>query len=157
MDDSCRLRAGAARVVLAAISALLLAGCIVIRDSAAPGCRRVLGFPAMGGCHGKTIITDVTVEPPIACLSISANNCNGGVLAVANDCEDVLALDGQELRPGDRASFDLVEEDGRYTLSRAAGNFSTTQPATDVQIELLGHLGGRPLTVRLTKTAPLCE
>ncbi len=157
MDDSPQRGGLIQRLAFAALCALLLTGCIVIRESPAPGCRRAIGFPAMGGCHGKTVIADLVVEPEIACLSISANNCNGGVLSIVNACEEPLALDGQEVQPGDRASFDVAEEDGRYSLRRSHGNVSTYQPAANVEIELAGRLGERSLRVRLTKTAPLCE
>ena len=72
---------------------LVLAGCIVTKDSPAPGCRETLGFAPVGGCLGKTVILDLDVEPEVECLAIGVNNCNGGVLEVRNACSEALVLD----------------------------------------------------------------
>jgi len=61
----------------------------ITKDSHAPGCVEAKGYMGMGGleCRGKNIIKDIKVEPPIACLKINADNCDGGVLRITNYCE----------------------------------------------------------------------
>lgn len=137
------------------LCSVLLAAC-VLRDSPAPGCRRTIGL-GMGGCAGKTAILDLTVEPLLECLQIEANNCNGGVLTVHNRCAEALTLGGAVVAAGERETLDIVESDGGWALMPTAGNFALTIPANDAAVEIGGELGGQAITVRFTKTAPLCE
>lgn len=145
-------------LVLVALSILLLPACIVVRDSPAPGCVERIGIPlTVGGCFGKTAILDLVVEPPIKCLSVTVNNCNGGVLWVRNNCSETLTLGGVSIAPQSSATLDVALEGGRYVLVYAGGNFSTYVPAVDERIEITGTLGERSLRVSFTKTAKLCE
>ena len=141
-----------------AISAclLILGGCI-IKDSPAPGCVESIGFPAMGGCSGKTAIVDLEVESAPDCVVIEANNCNGGVLEIRNNCEDTLQLDGMEISPVNSISLDFREADGSLDLLEAHGNFSQFAPVEDREIEITGTLGSQTIRIVLTKTKPLCE
>lgn len=136
---------------------LTLVGCVRIHYSPAPGCIRYIGLAPMGGCSGTTVIQDLAVFPETDCLTIDANNCNGGVLEIANRCTDTLAIGGIEIEPGETISADLVEDDGGYALVRVAGNFSGYEPSADVGVKLSGHLGDRAIRVTYTKTAPLCD
>ena len=146
-------------VVMAAVapSLLLVSGCIVVKDSLAPGCIEYIGFPAMGGCFGKTAILDLTVEPEVECLDITANNCNGGILEVRNGCSEPLALGGVEIAPLDYVGLDVAEEGGEYLLIEVNSNFSEYAPEADEMIEVGGTLGGQEIRLTFTKTAPLCQ
>ena len=138
--------------------ALSLSGCIVVKDSPAPGCVESIGFPMAGGCFGKTAILDLAVEPEVECLDIDVNNCNGGVLEVRNGCDEVLVLGGVEVSPADYVSLDVVEgEDGGYGLADVSGNFSDHVPEADRKVEIIGTLGTQEIRLAFTKTAKLCE
>jgi hypothetical protein len=138
--------------------ALLLSGCIVVKDSPAPGCVETVGIQLLGGCLGTTAILDLTVEPENECLEIAVNNCNGGVLEVYNTCSEKLVLGGVEVLPSENVSLDVVEEEGDgYALIEAGGNYSDYIPETDQSIEMVGTLGSQEIKVAFTKTAELCE
>lgn len=146
--------------VLAGASAsllFLLSGCMVTKDSPAPGCVEHVGFSGAGGCFGKTAIIDLSIEPETECLDITANNCNGGILEIHNDCGEEFILGGETIAPGDLVSLDLVKEGTRYTLVEVSSNFSEYVGRTDERIELTGTLGGQEIVVAFTKTGPLCE
>jgi hypothetical protein len=144
--------------IIVVLLALLLSGCIVTQDSPAPGCVRSIGLPMSGGCFGKTVILDLTIEPENECLVITANNCNGGVLEVDNSCHETLVLDGVEIPSSDHVSLDVIEEEsGTYSLSEVSSNFSTYIPEEDKSITITGLLGNQEVKVAFTKTAQLCE
>ncbi len=142
------------KIQLAAILMILfLVGCG--EDSPAPGCSQGFG---MGGCFGKTIITDLQVEPALDCLDISTNNCNGGVLEVRNTCKSAFVLDGIEIGPSDSATFDIqLTQDGSYTLVEGYSNFSELELSEDLPVSFTGSLDGQQVDIRYTRTAPLCE
>ncbi len=149
-----------ARSVVTTVVMLLvlwLSGCITVKDSPAPGCIEYVGFPAAGGCSGKTAILDLSVEPEEACLDITANNCNGGVLEIHNECDETFTLGGVPIGPGDYVSLDVVKEDDGFSLVEVSSNFSEYIPQVDEKIELVGVLGSREIWVRFTKTRQLCE
>jgi hypothetical protein len=138
--------------------ALLLSACIVTKDSPAPGCVQTLGCTGAGGCLGKTAILDLMVQPAIECLTITVNNCNGGVLEVRHTCPETLLLGGIEITSSDYASLDVVKEpDGAYSLVDVSSNFSDYVPQEDQRIVLTGLLGKQEIQVAFTKTAQLCE
>lgn len=134
-----------------------LSGCIVVKESPAPGCRRVIGLAPMGGCFGKSLITGPEITPPVNCLTITANNCNGGVLVVHNQCPDSLTLDGVEIASGERTTLDVVQEDGEHRLVRASGNFSQYVPTEDEFVKISGQLGTIIVQLSFTKTQALCN
>jgi hypothetical protein len=136
---------------------LLLSGCMVVKDSPAPGCVERVGIGMMGGCFGKTAILDLTVEPEHECLEITVNNCNGGVLEVQNNCVDGLVLGQVKVPPSGSVSLDVVEENGTHSLIETYSNFSEHVPATDQSIEIAGTLGSQEIKIAFTKTAELCE
>lgn len=144
-------------LVVAALSVLVLQGCIVVRDSPAPGCIERIGISPMGGCFGKTAILELEVEPEIGCLSITVNNCNGGILEVRNGCEEVVVLGGVRIGPGERVGLDVVAKGDERALVQVSSNFSEYVPEEDERIELLGTVGEQQVRVRFTKTAKLCE
>ncbi len=145
-------------VVLAAVlTVLLLGGCVVVKDSPAPGCVEYLGIGPMGGCFGKTALLDLAVSPEIACLEVAVNNCNGGVLEIRNGCADPLTFDGVEIAPGETAVLDVVKEGEGHGLIETGGNFSDYIPERDERVEVSGRLGDRDITITFIKTAPLCE
>lgn len=134
---------------------LIFACDFLAEDSPAPGCNDSFG---MGGCDGKTILTDVVVVPTIACLEFDVNNCNGGILDVKNTCAETFVLGGAEILPDTSASLDVLEnEDGSYALLDVYSNFSDFIPDIDTQITVIGLLGEQEIEVTFTKTAPLCE
>jgi hypothetical protein len=111
-----------------------------------------------GGCFGKTVILDFSVEPNPACLTITANNCNGGVLEVDNACQETLILDGMEVPPATSVSLDIAETaEGKHVLREVQSNFSSYTPDVNTGIIITGKLGPRAITVTFTKTRPLCE
>ena len=148
------------RIVTVALLGLLLlslsSGCMVTHDSPAPGCVKYVGIAPLGGCNGKTIITDL-VEPGIECLEIEANNCNGGILEVHNNCTAELVLGEIEIAPGESSDLDVAEKDGKPVLVQVWSNFSEYVPETDEKIEVAGTLGEREIRIEFTKTSPLCE
>ena len=148
----------AAVVVSVILLVLLMSGCIVIKDSPAPGCVKTIGFPLLGGCFGKTAILDLTVEPENECLVVTVNNCNGGVLEVHNTCNEMLVLGGVEIPPSGHVSLDVIEEENdEYLLREVSRNFSDYVPEADKRIEIAGTLGSQDVEVAFTKTAELCE
>lgn len=138
--------------------ALALAGCIVIKESPAPGCVKYLGPAPMGGCFGKAVIGDLRVEPGEPCLRIRVNNCNGGIVTVENGCRENLTLGDYVIEPSKLGqSFELMRgADGIVQVNRSAGNFGRYRPEADDNLSKEGALGGRKLTVSYTKTGPLC-
>jgi hypothetical protein len=142
------------KIQLAAILTILfLAGCV--EDSPAPGCAKGFG---MGGCFGKTIITDLQVEPELDCLEIGTNNCNGGVLEVRNTCQGTFVLEGVKIAPSDSATFDIqLTQDGGCTLVEIYSNFSELELSEDLPVSFTGSLDGEQIDIRYTRTAPLCE
>lgn len=153
------LRAGRAKgVVIAMLLMLSLSGCIVVRDSPAPGCVKTIGFTAIGGCFGKTAIMDLEVKPELECLDVMVNNCNGGVLNVENNCDVVLMIDGIAYETENYIILDVIEEDdGTHSVIETYGNFSEYIPDADTRITVTGTLGSQEFTVSFTKTAQLCE
>ncbi len=145
---------GAAALALT-LALLLLVGCVV-HDSPAPGCVEYFGPAPMGGCRGKTIIRDLRLEPPSDCLQVEVNNCNGGVVELHNGCAQPVRLDGVRLPTGEGASLDFLSLEGRFVLTETAGNFALTLPERDLVLTFTGELGGSPITLTFTKTAPLC-
>ena len=135
----------------------LLTGCI-IKDSPAPGCVEYIGFAPMGGCSGKTILTDLTLEGFPECVAVTLNNCNGGVLEVQNDCSESLTLSNLEIPPGESVSLDIKPAaDGGFELIRTPSNFSDYSPTTDQSIKITGSIGDQALFMSFLKTASLCE
>jgi hypothetical protein len=147
----------------ALIAALLLVGClllmigVVIEDSPAPGCIRYLGMAPIGGCFGKTAILDLTVAPQIECLAVTANNCNGGVIELQNNCVEPLYLDDVEIAPRQREILDVSHDQGQYSLYTTGWNFSEYVPQADEPLEFVGTLGNQEVRLTFTKTALLCQ
>jgi len=139
-----------------AICLFILTSC-VIKDSPAPGCRKTIGFPSMGGCSGKTAIVDLEVTSAPNCVIISANNCNGGVLNIRNTCTDTLTLNGVEIDPSDSVNLDAKLVDDAAEWTRAHGNFSDFIPEEDTRFELTGAIGTDPIQIVFTKTKLLCQ
>jgi hypothetical protein len=118
---------------------------------------KTIGVGVIGGCFGKTVILDLTVEPEIACLSIAVNNCNGGVLEVQNRCGELLVIEGAEMPADEYLILDVARENGRYVPLVTNTNFSDYIPAVDEQVEMMGQLGGQEIKLSFIKTAALCE
>ncbi len=141
---------------LLALSLLLMACGVVLHDSPAPGCVRWLGHAPLGGCQGKHVITQLEVQGAPACLTVTANNCNGGMLEVTNACDQPLVLDGATLAAGERAGWDVLPTEEGFRLVPVAGNFAQFLPAHDTEVVLRGQVGQTPIEVRFLKTGPLC-
>lgn len=140
-----------------ALMVLLLGGCIVVKDSPAPGCIEYIGFPMAGGCFGKTAILNLSVDPEEECLDITVNNCNGGILEVHNGCNEAFILGGMTIASGDHAGLDVVKEGNGYSLVEVNSNFSDYIPELDERVQITGTLGSREVWVTFTKTGKLCE
>jgi len=140
------------------LSLSTVAGCIVRKDSPAPGCVKYWGLAPMGGCFGKTVIMDLEVEPAMDCLTIEVNNCNGGVLEVSNSCDETFVLGGVEITPQEyNVGLDVLgKEDGGYLLTVTYSNFSEYIPQENEEIELVGTLGNQEERVSFIKTKKLC-
>lgn len=136
----------------------ILSACIVTKDSPAPGCVESIGLPTFGGCSGKTAIIDLSVNPKLDCLTINANNCNGGVLEIHNACQETLILDDIEILSAGSASLDVFEDtDGIPTLNEVWSNFSDYIPTQNTVISTTGILGNQKLEITFTKSAKLCN
>ena len=133
-------------------------GCVLVKDSPAPGCREYWGLAPVGGCFGKSVITDLKVEPEVDCLSIEVNNCNGGILEISNDCDESFILGGVVIEPSEHCvGLDVVaQQDGTHGLTRTDSNFSDYVPEEDEQIELVGILGEQEVRVSYVKSGRLC-
>jgi hypothetical protein len=143
-------------ILLMLLSAV--AGCVV-EDSPAPGCIKYLfGGAPTGGCFGKSVITDLKVEPAIDCLTIEVNNCNGGILEVSNSCDEPFVLGSVEISPSEyNVGLDVLgKEDGHYLLAVTYSNFSSYIPQENELIELVGTLGDQEVWVSYIKTKALC-
>lgn len=137
--------------------ALTASGCLVKKDSPAPGCIEYWGLAPMGGCFGKTVILDLKVEPQAECLEITVNNCNGGVLEVNNTCAEILTLNRITVHLGERhAVLDLERQGGQYVLKSADNNFSAYVPLEDELVEIRGLLGAQEIEISFLKTKKLC-
>jgi hypothetical protein len=129
------------------------------KHSPAPGCIEYEGPAPLGGCFGKTAILDLRVDPKINCLTISVNNCNGGVLETANSCSEALILGGVEIVPSEGyVALDIAGKQGGglHVLKRSSGNISEYVPQQDEKVEISGTLGKRAIKVSFTKTKKLC-
>jgi len=145
-------------ILLIILSFLLLLSACIIKDSPAPGCIEYVGFAPMGGCNGKTIITDLVLEGFPECVQVSVNNCNGGVLEVQNNCSETLKLNGVEIPADSSDSLDIwPAADDRFELIKISSNFSDFSPSTDQRIEIIGSLDHHTVRLAFIKTAPLCE
>ena len=156
--DSGMLRRLALILLVLASLACAASGCVLVKDSPAPGCREYWGIAPMGGCFGKSVITDLTVEPELDCLSIEVNNCNGGILEISNDCDESFVLGGVVIEPSEHCvGLDvLAREDDTHLLTRTDSNFSDYIPDEDEHIELVGILGEQEVSVSYVKTCTLC-
>jgi hypothetical protein len=143
-----------AAMCLLAVAAV---GCLVKKDSPAPGCIEYWGPAPMGGCFGKTAIVDLTVEPQTECLEIAVNNCNGGILELSNSCAEMLILDRITVHPGEsNVGLELDRQNGEYVLSFADSNFSEYVPSEDEFVEIRGLLGAQEVKISFVKTKKLC-
>jgi hypothetical protein len=160
MEDRDRMGAWRNKGWLLAIMASLAVaavGCLVRKDSPAPGCVEYWGPAPMGGCFGRTAILDLKVEPPTQCLEITVNNCNGGVLEVSNSCAEMLVLGQIAVQPGDlHRGLDLDKQNGEYVLKPSDSNFSQYVPLEDEFVEIRGLLGAQEVKISFVKTKELC-
>ncbi|MGC9398370.1 MAG: hypothetical protein ACP5HM_04470 [Anaerolineae bacterium] len=132
---------------------VLVSGCLVRRDSPAPGCVEYWGISPLGGCQGKTVIQDLQTADVPDCLTVDVNNCNGGVLEVDNACGKPVVLDGVPVDPMTSVSLDVVDSS---TLTVTYGNFSSFVPEHDVRVNVRGQLSENNFTFSFTKTTTLC-
>jgi hypothetical protein len=144
----------AAKTALIVLS--LACGCICSGDdNPAPGCGDRLPF-AMGGCQGKSVIKDLNVTSGPDCLRLSANNCNGGIIAADNRCPGNVTVGGLTLAPG-RDSFELArDKDGNAYAKHAGGNFASYLPDDDDALTVDCSADGKPFAMSYVKSKPLC-
>lgn len=137
-------------ILLVVILLIFISGCI----NPAPGCQKQIGF---GGCFGKTIIKNLKVKPPIECLEIRANNCNGGVLEVNNFCNKSVSIDGLEIDPNSGYIYlGVKRENDGYSMVYLSDNSTVYIPEKDEKIEINGSFQGRNFIITFTKTKNLC-
>jgi hypothetical protein len=144
-------------LILAFLLAMLLGGCVVKEHSPAPGCVEYWGPAPMGGCLGTTAILDLKVEPEHACLEITVNNCNGGILEVSNSCAQILILRQVTVHPSERnVGLDVEKQNGEHVLKPTDSNFSDYIPAENELVEITGMLGAEEVKISFVKTKELC-
>jgi len=145
------------RLILAVPLIVLIGGCVVKKDSPAPGCVEYWGPAPMGGCLGTTAILDLKVEPEHECLEITVNNCNGGIVEVSNACAEMLVLNQITVHPGERhVGLDLDRQNGEYVLIPTDGNFSDHIPGENEFVKITGMLGAEEVKISFVKTKELC-
>ena len=144
---SFSLRKPAPILLLVLLLGCVASGCVLVKDSPAPGCRTYIGVPPLGGCCGKSAILELVVEPELDGILIEVNNCNGGILEITNDSEEAFVLGGVKIDAQEHSvSLGVVgAEDGSYVLQRTYSNFSDYVPEIDERIELVGTLGEQKL------------
>lgn len=136
---------------------VLVGGCVIKKDSPAPGCVEYWGPSPMGGCFGTTAILDLEVEPEHGCLEITFNNCNGGILEVSNSCAEILFLRQVTVHPSERnVGLDVEKQNGEYILVPTDSNFSHYIPTENEFVEVTGMLGGEEVKISFLKTKELC-
>lgn len=136
---------------------VLVGGCVIKKDSPAPGCVEYWGPSPMGGCFGTTAILDLEVEPEHGCLEITFNNCNGGILEVSNSCAEILFLRQVTVHPSERnVGLDVEKQNGEYILVPTDSNFSDYIPTENEFVEVTGMLGGEEVKISFLKTKELC-
>jgi hypothetical protein len=141
----------------ALLTTMLVTGCLVKKDSPAPGCIEYWGPSPMGGCFGTTAMLDLKVEPQLECLEITVNNCNGGILEVSNSCAEMLDLGQITIHPGDlNVGLDVAKQNGEHVLVSVDSNFSQYIPEEDELVEIHGTLGARDVIISFIKTKALC-
>ena len=144
-------------LVLAFLLTVLVGGCVVKKDSPAPGCVEYWGLSPLGGCFGTTAIIDLKVVPENECLEIAVNNCNGGVVEVSNFCAQILILKQVTIHPSERnVGLDVERQNGEYALKPTDSNFSDYIPAENEFWEVTGMLGGEEVKISFLKTKELC-
>lgn len=124
----------------------------------APGCDP-RNKEIIGGCFGKTLIVVLNVEPAIKCLSVSVNNCNGGVLEIRNRCDQPLLVGDLQLPGGARSSVSvelMKGSDGDTIAVRASGNYASYVPPADERLAIWAEVGRNRFRISYTKTAKLC-
>ena len=143
----------------------MLSGCVILKNSPAPGCVVSL-VPIVGGCSGKAALTNLTVMPDTNCLNISVNNCNGGVLEVQNSCDTAFNIGQYIIYPSSNLTFDIVRKnvsvdeepsDNIFHLLETQSNFSHYIVEKDINVTFHGLLGTKAIDVSVIKTAPLCH
>ncbi len=130
----------------------LLSGCLWDDgvESNTPGCD---GDGGIGGCLGKSFIRDVAVTPTRDCLAVKANNCNGGVLRVDNNCADALNFEGFSVPAGSWTFVEIVEAPatiGMFAIE-LKGNVACLVPESGASLSASASLGGEELIISYYK------
>ena len=122
-------------------------------NSLAPGCEEPKGiFPQTTGCLGKSGIKDISVEPTIECLELRANNCNGGVLGISNNCNFDLQIDDVIISPDTYKNIELTRnKDGKVVVVEPKGNFDSYNPQNEELLDVSATLGDQIITISYLK------
>lgn len=133
--------------------ALILSGCTDGGngpETDTPGCGG--GPGGITGCMGKSAIRDISVAPAVECLEVSANNCNGGVLAIDNKCSDDLEIGGITVPAGEYKLIEFVRNgSGELFVVELLGNPTTYVPEGEDTLSATGNLGGQEITISCLK------
>ena len=123
-----------------------------------PGCTKQIG---PGGCQGKSRIESIVITPSRPCLRFFANNCNGGVVEVQNDCIYPLELGAMKIdvkANPPRNSIELFRDaQGSVKAKYSSGNYASYSPSKDDSLSMNGKLGQMTIRIQYVKTKPLCE
>jgi|APHM01.1.fsa_nt_gi hypothetical protein len=120
----------------------------------APGCD---SDTLMGGCAGKRIIKDISVGPEKSCLSVGANNCNGGVLIINNDCSQSVQMGRYTVAEGERETLEFKPERGEVRVYSSRGNYASYDPNTTRELSKNVRIGSENLSISYVKTQNLCR
>ena len=119
----------------------------------APGCSLGAGI---AGCTGKSIITNLIIDPDVGCVKIKPNNCNGGVLEIENSCDSAFLIGGFDMPAKSTATVELIKENGAYRAKEARGNLASYFPQTNEDAGFTAQSGSKKIKIALVKTAKLC-
>ncbi|MFH1587563.1 MAG: hypothetical protein ABID38_06935 [Candidatus Diapherotrites archaeon] len=113
----------------------------------------ILSSGCMDGCGWKdSYITDLRVEPSIPCLSVSVNNCNGGVLEIINDCDENFEIGDALIYSNYNDAIEIVRNPkGQTLVMESNGNYTSYVPDEDIFLSANGNIGEKIISISYVK------
>ena len=140
----------------------LLFGCSYPNVSA-PGCH-TQRFLRIDDCDGKSVITNMTVNPQIQCFRIHINNCKGGHIEIANNCSEPMFIGHMEIKPSNRNGIYFISPIELFrsmnsSIEPAQVNdfYPKYNPLQNDFLSINGTIGNQTFTISYVKTGPLCS
>lgn len=126
----------------------------------------ILFFPSkLGGCFGTAGIENLVVEPAIPCLSIKANNCNGGVLTIINTCREELTVGDLKINrtsfPDGKENFrentvELIKDSENNNVAiKSRGIYASYYPSEKETMRISGMIGNSSFNISYVKNPEL--